>query len=145
MVAYLKKFTAVLLALSMFIQGGLPLRAELNSFAQDFERSSQDSDKLLINTKFAALGNTLSFAAFKYTMSGGNIFAKTDDAALKALYFDYKKSVVAEEEAVSAAYAHINKVHKYGPKSALDILKKGKNKNGEICDSGKCFLWCKAY
>lgn len=137
--AYFKKFTAALLALFMLIQSGLPLRAEPNSFAPDFESSSQDSDKLLINTKFAALGNTLSFAAFKYTMSGGNIFAKTDDAALKALYFDYKKSVVAEEEAVSAAYAHINKVHKYGPKSALDILKKGKNKNGEICDSGKCF------
>lgn len=137
--AYLKKFTAALLALSMLIQGGLPLRAEPNSFAPDFESSSQDSDKLLINTKFAALGNTLSFAAFKYTMNGGNIFAKTDDAAMKALYFDYKKSVVAEEEAVSAAYAHINKAHKYGPKSALNVLKKGKNQKGEICDSGKCF------
>ncbi len=137
--AHLKKFTAALLALSMLIQGGFPLRAGQNSFSLGFEGSSQDSEKLIINTKFAALGNTLSFAAFKYDMSGGNIFANADDAALKALYFDYKKSVVAEEEAVSAAYAHINKVHKYGPKSALNILEKGKNQKGEICDSGKCF------
>lgn len=133
--AYFKKSTTVLLALLMLIQSGLPLRAE--PFASNFESSSQDSDKLLINTKFAALGNTLSFAAFKYGMSGGNIFAKVDESALKELYFYYKKSIVAEEDAVSAAYAHINKVHKYGPKSALDILRKGKN--DKICDSGKCF------
>lgn len=127
----------MLLALFMLIQSGLPLRAEPNPFASNFESSSQDSDKLLINTKFAALGNTLSFADFKYSMSGGNIFAKADESALKELYFDYKKSVVAEEEAVSAAYDHINKIYKYGPQRALDVLRKGGN--DEICDEGKCF------
>ena len=139
---YIRKFAAAVLALSILVQSGLPARAEFYSLPSGFEANganAEEAEKLLINAKFAALSNTLSFASFKFRMNGGKIFPQNDDAVLKELYFNYKKSVVAEEESVSAAYAHINKTHKYGPKNALSVLNKGKNKNGQICDGGKCF------
>ncbi len=149
MKAHLIKYTSVLLSLFMLAQSSLPTYAQAYTatpfWAQNKEkRFSFDEEKFAINAKFLMIGNTLSFDNYKFAMSFDKdlkSFRSLSEKEWQDLYFEYKKAVVAEEDAVSAAYNHINKTHKYGPDDAVYIANSSKfrNKNGDICDNGKCF------
>lgn len=149
MKAHLIKYTAVLLSLFMLAQSSLPTYAQAYTdspfWAQNKGKQiSFDEKKFSVNAKFFTIGNTLSFDNYKFAMSFDKdlkSFRTLSENEWQDLYFEYKKAVVAEEDAVSAAYNHIKKIHKYGPDDAVYIAQssKFKNKNGDICDNGKCF------
>lgn len=147
--AHLIKLTSVILSLFMLAQSSLPAYAQAykeNPFPFHISNNgvSFDEEKFSINAKFLTIGNTLSFEDYKSVMSCDEDLKSLGTISTdewKDLYFEYKKAVVAEEDAVAAAYNYINTTHKYGPKDAALVANdpKSRNENGDICDEGECF------